>query len=95
MTEQLTAQWNTISQEVPPMVEKVTARVASIVKTGKLPKDIDQATFDKLKGDSDAMAQNWQQALGAFSNSNMQEAVDMAQAAKDKAIALMTTLVIT
>jgi hypothetical protein len=92
MTEQLTEQWNTLSVEVPEMVEAVTARVDSITKTGKLPKDLDAAAFERVKTESATMAQSWQQALGAFSNGNMQEAVDMALVAKDKANTLRSWL---
>jgi hypothetical protein len=92
MTEQLTEQWNTLSVEVPEMVETVTARVDSITKTGKLPKDLDAAAFERVKTESATMAQSWQQALGAFSNGNMQEAVDMALVAKDKANTLRSGL---
>lgn len=91
-TAQLTEQWNTLSVEVPEMVEAVTARVDSLTKSGKLPKDVDAATFERVKTDAATMAQSWQQALGAFSNGNMQEAVDMAQVAKEKAGVVMLTL---
>lgn len=92
LTEQLTEQWNTLSGEVPEMVESVTARVESLTKSGKLPKDVDAPTFERVKTDAATMAQRWQQALGAFSNGNMQEAVDMAQVAKEKADWIMLTL---
>ena len=65
-TEELTVQWNTLSEELPAIVESVVARVASLEKSGKLPKDVDEATFARVKADSAAMAQSWQQAQGAF-----------------------------
>jgi len=92
VNEQLTVQWNTLSEELPAMVEAVTARVASLEKSGKLPKDVDAATFARVKSDAATMAQSWQQAQGAFSNNNMQEAVDMAQTAKEKAGTVMMIL---
>lgn len=92
VNEQLTEQWNTLSAEVPEMVESVTARVESLTKSGKLPKDVDTTTFERVKTDAATMAQRWQQALGAFSNGNMQEAVDMAVVAKEKAESIMLTL---
>lgn len=92
LTTQLTEQWNTLSVELPEMVETVTARVDSLTKSGKLPKDVDAATFERVKTDAATMAQSWQRALGAFSNGNMQEAVDMAQVAKDKANLVRLTL---
>lgn len=92
LTEQLTEQWNTLSVELPEMVETVTARVDSLTKSGKLPKDVDAAMFERVKTEAATMARSWQQALGAFSNGNMQEAVDMAQVAKDKANLVRLTL---
>jgi hypothetical protein len=92
MTAELTNQWNSLSEELPEMVETVTARVESLTKTGKLPKDVDAATFERVKADAKAMTDRWQQALGAFSAGNMQEAVDMANAAKDKGSAVQMTL---
>lgn len=91
-TEQLTEQWNTLSAELPEMVEAVTARVDSLTKSGKLPKDVDTATFERVKTEAATMLQSWQRAMGAFSNGNMQEAVDMAQVAKDKASLVRATL---
>jgi hypothetical protein len=92
MTAELTNQWNTLSEELPEIVETVTARVESLSKTGKLPKDVDQATFERVKADTKVMSERWQQALGAFSAGNMEEAVDNANAARDKASAIQATL---
>lgn len=91
-TAQLTEQWNTLSNEVPELVERVVARVESLTKSGKLPKDVTTEAFEQIKTESASMAQNWQQALGAFSNGNMQEAVDRAQIAKEKAATAMHVL---
>jgi len=92
MTAELTNQWNSLSEELPEMVETVNARVESLAKTGKLPKDVDAAAFERVKADAATMSERWQQALGAFSAGNMQEAVDMANAAKDKGSAIRATL---
>lgn len=92
LAEQLTERWNTLSTELPEMVESVNARVASLTKSRKYPEGIDAASFENVKAAADTMAQSWQQALGAFANNNMQEAVDMAQMAKDKGTEVMTAL---
>jgi hypothetical protein len=89
---QLTERWNSLSTEIPEMVETVTARVASLTKSRKFPEGVDAASFENIKATADVMAQSWQQALGAFANNNMQEAVDMAQAAKDRGTEVMTAL---
>jgi hypothetical protein len=92
LTAELTDQWNSLSAELPDMVETINARVESLKKTGKLPQDVDEATFERIKADTTMMTDRWQKALGAFSNGNMQEAVDQANAAKEKGTAIMYTL---
>ncbi len=92
LAQQLTERWNTLSTELPEMVESVNARVASLAKSRKFPDGVDAASFENIKAAADTMAQNWQQALGAFANNNMQEAVDMAQAAQDKGTEVMNAL---
>ncbi len=92
VAEQLTERWNSLSTELPEMVETVTARVTSLAKSKKFPEGVDQAGFDSIKAAADTMAQSWQLALGAFSNNNMQEAVDMAQTARDRGTEVMSAL---
>ena len=92
LAQQLTDRWNTLSTELPDMVESVTARVASITKTKKYPEGVDAAAFENIKASADTMSKDWQAALGAFANNNMQEAVDMAQAAQDKGTEVMNAL---
>ena len=92
VADQLTERWNSLSTELPEMVESVTARVASLAKSRKFPEGVDADSFDNIKAAADTMAQSWQQALGAFANNNMQEAVDMAQTAKDRGTEVMTAL---
>jgi hypothetical protein len=93
LAQQLTERWNTLSTELPEMVEAVSARVASLAKNPKkLPEGVDAASFENIKTTADTMAKDWQAALGAFANNNMQEAVDMAQAAQDKGTEVMNAL---
>jgi hypothetical protein len=92
LAQQLTERWNTLSTELPEMVESVTARVTSLSKTKKFPEGVDAASFENIKMAADTMAKDWQAALGAFANNNMQEAVDMAQAAQDKGTEVMNAL---
>jgi hypothetical protein len=92
LAQQLTDRWNTLSTELPEMVESVTARVTSLAKTKKFPEGVDAASFENIKASADTMAKDWQAALGAFANNNMQDAVDMAQAAQDKGTEVMNAL---
>ena len=92
LAQQLTDRWNTLSTELPDMVESVSARVVSLAKSKKFPEGVDAASFENIKAAADTMSKDWQAALGAFANNNMQEAVDMAQAAKDKGTEVMNAL---
>lgn len=92
LATQLTERWNTLSTELQDMVEAVNARVTSLAKTRKFPEGIDAASFENVKAAAKTMSDNWQQALAAFANNNMQEAVDMAQMAKDKGTEVMNAL---
>ena len=91
-TASLTESWNTLSNEVPGMVEAVNARVASLARTKKFPAGMTAATFETTRAAAGDMTQSWQKALGAFANSNMDEAVVSAQAAKQKGAEVMSTL---
>jgi hypothetical protein len=92
LAQQLTDRWNTLSTELPEMVEAVTARVASLTKSKKFPEGVDAASFENIKAAAETMSKDWQAALGAFANNNMQEAVDMAQGAQDKGTEVMNAL---
>ena len=93
LAQQLTERWNTLSTELPEMVESVNARVTSLAKNPKkFPEGVDAASFENIKAAADTMSKDWQAALGAFANNNMQEAVDMAQAAQDKGTEVMNAL---
>jgi hypothetical protein len=92
LAQQLTDRWNTLSTELPEMVESVTARVNSIAKSKKYPEGLDGESFKNIQTSAETMAKDWQAALGAFANNNLQEAVDMAQAAQDKGTEVMNAL---
>lgn len=88
----LAEQWNTLSAEIPQIVEVVTARVDLLEKKQTLPEGVDAAGFKTVREDASTMSESWRQALGAFANNNMQEAVAAAQTAKDKGSQVMQTL---
>jgi|SRR5882672_1539510 len=89
---QLTASWHALSTEVPEIVEAVNARVDSLARTKKFPAGMSVSSFENTRAAATEMTQSWQKALGAFANSNMEEAVGSAQAAKQKGADVMNTL---
>jgi hypothetical protein len=90
--EELTSSWNALSTEVPEMVEAVNARVNSLARTRKFPTGMNAGSFENTRAAATEMTQTWQKALGAFANSNMEEAVGSAQQAKQKGADVMSTL---
>lgn len=92
LVQKLTDSWNSLSAEVPELLDVVTARVDSLARTKKFPAGMNATTFETTRASVVAMTQDWQKALGAFANSNMQEAVAMAQSAKDRATEAMNAL---
>jgi hypothetical protein len=91
----LTDNWNTLSTQVPEIVEAVNARVESLARTKKFPAGMNAAGFESTRAAAGEMTQSWQKALGAFANSNMEEAVNSAQAARQKGTEVMSTLQMT
>ena len=89
---QLTDSWNALSTEVPEMIDRVNARVESLVRTKKFPSGMNTSSFETTRAAATDMTQTWQKALGAFANDNMEEAVGSAQAAKEKGAEVLHTL---
>jgi hypothetical protein len=88
----LTESWNALVAEVPDLVNAVNARVDSLAHTSKLLAGMDRTAFEATRAAAIEMTQSWQQALGAFANDNMEEAVGSAEAAKQKGAEVMTRL---
>jgi hypothetical protein len=80
----LTAEWNAASGEVPQMVEAIQSRVDMLSKSRKLPKNIDQASFDAAKSGLESMKQDWTAATQASAAGNVEEAVARVKSAQQK-----------
>jgi chromosome segregation ATPase len=78
------AEWTELSASVPPLVEKVQARVDKLTKTRKLPKDVDKAAFDRAKAEFQSAKEQWTQAASDFAAGNAGNAVRLARSAKAK-----------
>ena len=77
-------EWNSLSGDVPQMLEAIQSRVDMLSKSRKLPKNIDQASFDAAKSGLETMKQNWTAATQASAAGNVEEAVAAVKAAKQK-----------
>lgn len=77
-------EWNALSADVPKMVEAIQSRVDMLSKSKKLPKNIDQASFDAAKSGLESMKQEWTAATEASAAGNVEEAVAKVKSAQQK-----------
>lgn len=82
--DELTAQWTSLSAELPKNLSEIQAKAAALTKTHKLP----AGAGDKLV----AVQQMWTDASGAFTGGNLADAIAKANQVKDSLGALRTTL---
>jgi hypothetical protein len=89
---QATESWNALSADVPKMVEAIQSRVDTLSKSRKLPRNLDQSTFDSAKSNFESMKTTWTEANNAFVAGNVVDAAAKAQSAKDKGTEVMKQL---
>jgi predicted outer membrane protein len=87
-----TDEWNSLSADVPNMVSAIQSRVDVLSKSKKLPKNIDQATFDAAKTGLDDMKSTWNAASQSFNSGNVEDAVAKAKQVHDKGTEIMGQL---
>ena len=89
---QATADWGAMSADLPKMVEAIQSRVDILSKSRKLPKNIDQATFDGAKSGLEMMKSVWGEATAAAGAGNMVDAVAKGAQVQAKAAEVMAAL---
>ena len=85
-------EWSDLSSSVPPMVDKLQARVDQLAKTKKFPKGMDKAGFESAKTSFESLKTEWTEAASEFAAGQAANAVRKARSAKAKAEELMTQL---
>ncbi|HKE44870.1 MAG TPA: hypothetical protein VKB41_10090 [Steroidobacteraceae bacterium] len=88
----LTDSWNSMSGDLPKMVDAIQSRVDMLSKSKKLPKGLDQATFDAAKSGLDEMKNMWNAAQQSFSSGNVEDAVAKAKSVQAKGSEIMASL---
>jgi hypothetical protein len=88
----LTAEWGTLSADIPAQLAAVTSRVGILSKSKKLPAGLDATAFEAAKSGADEAKGLWDQATAAQAAGNMEQAVTAARQAKDKLNAAMAGL---
>jgi hypothetical protein len=89
---ELTKSWEEVSNGVPKMAEAIKSRVDILSQSKKLPAGLDKAKVDDAKAGLESMNQSWTQASDAYKSGDVGSAVAKANAAKDKAVEIMTAL---
>lgn len=85
----LGGEWTTLSGSLPGLVAAVKSRVDVLSKSKKLPPGVDLATAKTALADA---TEGWAKAQAASTAGNVEEAVSLAKAVKDKAVAAATAL---
>ncbi len=90
--DELTASWNSLSEELPKMIDAISSRVGILAQSRKLPKGLDAATFNSAKEGLAAATTEWSEAQAAQAAGNWTEAIAKANAVKAKATEVMGML---
>ena len=88
----LTDSWNSMSGDLPKMVDAIQSRVDMLSKSKKLPKGLDQASFDAAKSGLDEMKGLWSAATQSFNSGNVEDAVAKAKTVQQKGTEVMGLL---
>ena len=89
------SEWNDLSASVPPMVEKLQAKVDQLGKSHKFPKGMDKAGFEAAKTGFESLKTEWTEAGSEFASGQAANAVRKARNAKSKAEDLLHQLEVT
>jgi len=90
--EAATAEWGTLSADVPKMVEAIQSRVDILSSAKKLPKNVSKEAFDSAKSGLDSMKSMWGEATAAVASGMPAEAVEKARAVKAKGNEVLAAL---
>jgi hypothetical protein len=86
-----TREWETLSTEVPKVVEEIQVRVNNL-SGSKLPKEVKKDAFEAAKASLETMKTTWAEATAAHSAGNMLEAADKARMVQAKGEEVKTQL---
>jgi hypothetical protein len=85
-------QWQSLSADVPQMVQAIQSRVDILSKAKKLPANISKETLQAAKDGLESMKSAWGEATTLFSAGNPVDAATKAQAIKEKGNEVMRLL---
>jgi hypothetical protein len=89
---ELAKAWENVSDGLPKMTEAIQSRVDILSQSKKLPAGLDKEKFEGAKAGLASLNQSWTEASDAAKAGNMSDAIAKGQAAKAKAVEVMTAL---
>jgi hypothetical protein len=90
--DQLMVTWKDMEAGLPKMVEAITSRMDILSKSKKLPKGLDQATFDQAKVNYDSVKTLWSEATAAGGAGDLMAAIAKGTEARTKATEILSAL---
>ena len=90
--EAATAEWETLSADVPKMVEAIQSRVDTLSSSRRLPKNVSKEAFESAKSGLDSMKSMWSEATASAAAGMPAEAVEKARAVKAKGTEVLAAL---
>jgi hypothetical protein len=85
-------EWDELNAAVPPLVEKLQARVDQLARTRKYPKGMDKAAYEAARSGFEGLKAEWTEATAEFAAGEAASAVRKARNAKVKAEELIDQL---
>ena len=89
---ELAQTWQDMSGGLPKMAEAIKSRVDILSQSKKLPAGLEKDTLEGAKAGLASLNQTWTEASDAAKAGNMSDAIAKGQAAKAKAVEVMTAL---
>ena len=92
MLAEAQSEWDALNESVPPMVEKLQARVDQLARSRKYPKGMNKAQFEAAKSELETIKNEWLEAGDEFASGQAGDAVRKARNAKAMAEELIQEL---
>ena len=82
--EAATAEWSTLSADVPQMAAAIQSRLDTLAKSKRLPKNLSQASYDSAKAGYESLKGTWDAANAAAAAGDPVDAVAKAKEVQSK-----------
>ena len=89
---ELTKGWEELSAGMPKTIADIQSRIDTLSKSRKLPKGLTKATLESAKNGLAEIGTSWDEAIKAFQQGSLADALAKGKSAKEKAAGIMSTL---